>query len=172
MPSLSDMIERYIIERLAEAPTGSLVIQRSELSEIFGCSPSQINYVLETRFTETRGYLVESRRGGAGYLRIIRLNAPACGQMLDLLERYVGECVNQERAEQLVERLSEDGLLTERETVMMRAALDRQILVLALPQRDLIRARLIKAMLLSLFRPGISPPGNGEQATGSGAQGG
>lgn len=72
MANLADKIERYLKEHLSR--TEILEVRRAMLAALFDCAPSQINYVLTTRFTPERGYLVESRRGGGGYIRIIRLN--------------------------------------------------------------------------------------------------
>lgn len=161
MASLSDEIERHLLERLGGLGIQSLEIQRNELSEMFRCVPSQINYVLDTRFTRARGFLVESRRGGAGYIRIVRLSCPGSQAVRSLLERHVGEQVAQEQAGQLVSWLREEGLLTSREAIMIRAAVDRQTLGLPLPVRDAVRARILWAMLLNLFR---SEAGGGGQA--------
>src|SRR5690554_4911583 len=74
MSNLVDLIEAYINRLLDASPNATLVLQRKELAERFQCVPSQINYVLSTRFTTERGYLIESRRGGGGFLRIKRLD--------------------------------------------------------------------------------------------------
>lgn len=148
--SLADSIERYILREM-ELKGGELEIQRNGLSGVFGCAPSQINYVLETRFTHVRGFMVESRRGGAGYIRVIRLSCPP--RILDLLERHVGTSIDQTRAGHLVHRLREAGVLSGREAAIMLGAVDRQVLGLGLPERDRLRARLLNNMILSLFRP-------------------
>lgn len=72
--SLSDFIERYILDLFEEAEKDFVELQRRDLAEAFRCVPSQINYVLQTRFTSEKGYIVESRRGGGGYIRVIRLS--------------------------------------------------------------------------------------------------
>lgn len=148
--SLSDDIEAYLMRQLDRSANGQLEIQRNALSEMLGCSPSQINYVLGTRFTGTRGFLVESRRGGAGYVRVVRLACPR--RVLDLLDQHVGDLIDQDRALHLVLRLLENGFLTHREASLLAAAVDRRCLALALPERDQLRARLLKAMILNLFR--------------------
>ncbi|MDD2430166.1 MAG: CtsR family transcriptional regulator [Firmicutes bacterium] len=71
--SLSDFIEKHILELLSETQDDYIELQRRELAETFRCVPSQINYVLQTRFTPEKGFVVESRRGGGGYIRIVRL---------------------------------------------------------------------------------------------------
>ena len=72
MRSLSDFIEKHILELLNESQKDYIELQRRQLAETFRCVPSQINYVLQTRFTPERGFIVESRRGGGGYIRIVR----------------------------------------------------------------------------------------------------
>ncbi|HOK71062.1 MAG TPA: CtsR family transcriptional regulator, partial [Bacillota bacterium] len=74
MGSLSDYIESYLKLLLDTGPHGFVEVQRRELAERFRCAPSQINYVLSTRFTVERGYVVETRRGGGGYIRIFKLD--------------------------------------------------------------------------------------------------
>lgn len=148
--SLSDDIEAYLMQQLNGSADGVVEIQRNALSEMFGCSPSQINYVLGTRFTAARGFLVESRRGGAGYVRLVRLACPR--RVIDLLAQHVGDRIDQDRALHLVLRLLESGFLTHREAAMLAAAVDRRCLAVPLPERDRLRARLVKAMILTLFR--------------------
>lgn len=164
MASLSDAIEQYLLKLLRASKDGVVELQRSELSEMFGCSPSQINYVLETRFTTIRGFIVESRRGGAGYIRITRIVCPGYNGVLELINGVIGEQVNQEHAEQLLDRLVVEGFLTAREAAIIAAAIDRQTLRIGLPDRDALRARLLKAMLLGLLRTSAV---NGSDAGGS-----
>lgn len=73
MPRLSNIIEEFIKELLEETEDGIVEIQRNELADYFDCAPSQINYVLTTRFTPYMGYYVESRRGGGGYIKIVKV---------------------------------------------------------------------------------------------------
>ncbi len=153
MASLADAIEAYLLKRLEQA-NGFLEIQRGDLSAMFGCAPSQINYVLHTRFTHMRGFLVESKRGGAGYIRIARVASPSSGQVLEILKEKVGDRIGQERAESLLGTLVATGLITAREAAMIRAAVDRRTLSLPLPERDEVRARLLKAMLVASFCAG------------------
>lgn len=149
--NLADLIEEYLENLLGGAPDGAVEVQRGELAEKFGCAPSQINYVLDTRFTYAQGYLVESRRGSGGYLRIIKLPAHARELIRRALER-VPEAMSQIQAERCILRLHEEGIITAREARLMAAALTRETLGLALPWRDQVRARIFRAMLLALAR--------------------
>ena len=150
MPTLSDAIERHLVERLEGAPAGAIEIQRAELAEMFGCVPSQVTYVLMTRFTPERGYLVEARRGGGGGIRITRLNlnlAHVWAQVAGLGE------LDQARAEDIVDRLRRERLLSSRETAIILASVNRQVLGLPLPDRDQLRARLLRAFLVVVMKP-------------------
>jgi transcriptional regulator of stress and heat shock response len=73
MAGLSNIIERFIIDMIKDANNGVIEIQRNEMAQKFECAPSQINYVLSTRFTPYKGYYIESRRGGGGYIKIIKV---------------------------------------------------------------------------------------------------
>jgi transcriptional regulator CtsR len=127
-------------------------IRRNELAQTFDCAPSQINYVLETRFTTERGYIIESRRGGGGYVRIIRVSCDSKEALLNLIHEEVGSRVSQDEACHYVARLSDEGLVDQREAALMRSAFDRNVLGLQLPLRDVVRARLLKGMLLGLLK--------------------
>ena len=150
MPSLTEQIECWLKEQLIRSRENILEIRRSELAQEFDCVPSQVNYVLETRFTVERGYLVQSRRGGRGFIRIIKLQMDLPEQ-LQLLSDSIGASISQGQAENILLHLAEEGLLNRREKRVLQAAISRDNLKVALPLRDMIRARLLKAMLLALL---------------------
>jgi transcriptional regulator CtsR len=152
MARLSDAIEAYL--RLLLETNEAIELQRSDLAQRFRCVPSQINYVLATRFTPERGYLVESRRGGGGYVRIIRLNLKHMRDLHELVHQQIGEVLTQDEAFGIVDRLMEQGWLTDREAAIIRSALDRDVLRLDVPVRDALRANLLRAMLLARIRHG------------------
>lgn len=150
--NLTSSIELYIKRLLEASPNATLLLQRKELAERFQCVPSQINYVLSTRFTTERGYLVESRRGGGGYLRIRRLDLNR-EQVLQLLEVLKGldEGILAAEALDIVRRLMEARLITRREGQLMRAALtqDRQVASEELAEA---RTKMFISMLEVLLR--------------------
>ncbi|MCR4443102.1 MAG: CtsR family transcriptional regulator [Peptococcaceae bacterium] len=148
--SLSQRIENYI-KRLLEQHN-FVEIQRSELAEVFRCVPSQINYVLSTRFTPAQGYLVESRRGGGGYLRIVKLSWSSNDSTIQDIFENIGLEIDQWEAEGLLKRLKEEQIITAREYHILRAAIDRNTLQLELPERDIIRSRILQAALAALSR--------------------
>ena len=147
--NLADLIEQYLERLLAASPEGMLEIQRSDLAERFGCAPSQINYVLETRFSYAQGYLVESRRGSGGYLRIVKL-PPEASRLVRLALDHLGSAISQAAAERYICKLRAAGVISEREARLMMAAVRRESLGVELPLRDMVRARVLRAMLLAL----------------------
>jgi len=148
--NLADEIERYLKDLLRRSET--LEVQRAMLAARFACAPSQINYVLSTRFTPERGYIVESRRGGGGYIRIIRLKIERVEDLQELIQRQIGDAITQDEALDIVARLFEQGIINEREAAIMQAALRREALRLDLPARDMVRADLLRAMLMAILR--------------------
>ncbi|MHB8124554.1 MAG: CtsR family transcriptional regulator [Desulfitobacteriaceae bacterium] len=151
MGNLADRIEEYLKHILEQTKEGNIIFQRGVLADEFSCAPSQINYVLDTRFTVERGYLVESRRGGGGYLRIVRLVVSPLGQFHQAMRQLVGEQLSQERAFGLVARLIDEEILTVREAAIIKAVLARTSLG-DVPEQDSLRARLMKHILATLCR--------------------
>ncbi len=149
--SLAKRIEEYLKSLLANDNT--LELQRNELAEFFKCVPSQINYVLGTRFTPTQGYLVESRRGGGGYLRIVKLTwLDEKESSLQEVYRNLGLSIDQWEAEGLLQRLWEEDILTLREYHILKAAIQRDTIAINLPERDIVRAKILQAALAAISR--------------------
>ena len=144
--NVSDIIERYLKEILAESR--QVEIKRSEVAERFDVVPSQINYVIKTRFTVQDGYLVESKRGGGGYIRIEKVDLVSDARILDQLIDMVGDQLSAADALHIVQTLYENKLLSRKEgslllTVMGRDALnvsDRMV-------EATMRARMMVALL-------------------------
>lgn len=152
MSNISDMIEKYLKDLIAKSRQGQVEIQRNLLAEKFDCVPSQINYVLSTRFTVEHGFIVESRRGGGGYVRIVKLTMDNRVDTVCYLCDLIGDSISQYGLEGIINRMLEEGLITGREAAMMRAALRRDTLRLALPARDQLRALILKSMIISLLQ--------------------
>lgn len=150
MRNISDIIEGYLKEVIELGGKGHIEIKRSEIADKFQCVPSQINYVINTRFTAERGYIVESKRGGGGYIRILRVRANSDAELVDEILKQVGDSISQSSTQDFVFRLIDEDVVTRREAKMMLAALDRSVLRISLPVRDEIRARILHAMLLTL----------------------
>ena len=152
MSNISDLIEHYLKNLVGESSKNFIEVQRSDLAVRFNCVPSQINYVLTTRFSAGHGYFVESRRGSGGDIRIVKI---PLGQRSDLildLCGLIGESIAQADAEGLIKQLLDEGFITVRESRVMRAAVDGNILRIGMPARDQLRALLLKAMIVSILR--------------------
>ncbi|TQR29727.1 CtsR family transcriptional regulator [Lysinibacillus sphaericus] len=150
MRNISDIIEGYLKQVLELAGEGHIEIKRSEIADKFQCVPSQINYVINTRFTVERGYLVESKRGGGGYIRILRVRANSQIDLIDDVLAQIEGGASQTMAEDLVYRLIDEQVISKREAKLMLAAVDRSTIDLQLPLRDIIRARILQAMLTTI----------------------
>ena len=145
----SDHIEAYIKAILEQS--GMVELQRSQLADTFKVVPSQINYVIKTRFTESRGYLVESKRGGGGYIRIGRIEFSNHHEMLRDLLYSVGEEVSQVVFEDVLRLLFEQDLLTSQEMNLLVAMVPDRILG---EEANLIRANMLKQLLQEVDRKG------------------
>ena len=150
MRNISDIIEGYLKQVLELGGEGHIEIKRSEIADKFQCVPSQINYVINTRFTAERGYLVESKRGGGGYIRILRVRPNSQIDLIDEILYQINGGVSQTKAEDLVYRLIDEQVISKREAKLMLAAIDRSTLELQLPLRDTLRARIMRAMLTTI----------------------
>lgn len=150
MKNISDIIEGYLKEVIELNDKGLVEIKRSEIADMFQCVPSQINYVINTRFTEERGYQVESKRGGGGYIRIVRIELTSITDLIDEMIGQLGNAAPQQVTEDIVFRLIDEELITKKEAKLMLSAVDRNVLSLNLPLRDEIRARIFRAMLTTL----------------------
>ena len=150
MRNISDIIEGYLKQIIELDGKGHVEIKRSELADKFQCVPSQINYVINTRFTAERGYLVESKRGGGGYIRILRVESHSKEALFDEMLTQIDTSSPQVTAEHIIYRMIDEEIVSKREAKLMFAAIDRSTLQLPLPVRDEIRARIIKAMLMML----------------------
>ncbi|MCL2121799.1 MAG: CtsR family transcriptional regulator [Clostridiales bacterium] len=149
--SLAGQIEKYLKELLEFQDF--IELQRSELAGIFSCVPSQINYVLSTRFTPNQGYIVESRRGGGGYLRIVKLSwEDLSADRMEAFPVLEEEGIGQGEAEGILQRLQEEHIITDREFLLLRAMLDRQALGGSRHEQDRLRARLLLTAVNTVFR--------------------
>lgn len=150
MARLSNHIEEYIRELLKEAD-GRVEIQRNVLAEHFQCAPSQINYVLTTRFTPFKGYYVESRRGGGGYIRIIKVEIKESQETLELFQEEIGDRVTKNRGDSIISTLEKSGYISERESMLLKIALSDRALSKAKEDRNEIRADILQNIILGIL---------------------
>ena len=145
---LSDMLTEYIMEMLND--TGDAEIRRNELANHFGCVPSQINYVLTSRFTPEQGYIVESRRGGGGYIRITRVNTDKSATLMHIVNS-VGDSLDRMSAEVMIKNLLGLDMINEDTARLLASALSDRALAPVTPRgRDIVRASIFKNMILTL----------------------
>lgn len=105
---ISDVIENFILETMGE--DNSVELSRNELAEYFSCAPSQINYVLSTRFTIERGYVISSRRGGGGFIKIEKINSD--NMLHDIVVNAIGKGLTMQRAFHITDRLLNEKIIT------------------------------------------------------------
>ena len=137
--SLSSQITGMILEMLGSS--GTIEIQRNELAQTIGCVPSQINYVIASRFTPEQGYIVESRRGGGGYIRIRRAAMDAVNA--------VGDKLDERTARAHLAELVSTGVIDKHAAMLMLSAVsDNALRPAAVGDRDAVRASVFKQLLL------------------------
>ena len=153
MAGLTNRITDFLMEMMEENAEGMIEIGRNELAQRFSCAPSQINYVLTTRFTPYNGYYTESRRGGSGYIRIIRLERSPEEAVGDLIQSAVDTEITSDKAKSLLHSLFQQGILEKREYhIMSHAVDDRSFRAIPQETRNSVRADVLKNMLIVLLR--------------------
>ncbi|NGP46725.1 CtsR family transcriptional regulator [Bacillaceae bacterium SIJ1] len=151
MRNISDIIEEYLKEVFQQSEAEAVEIKRHEIADRFQCVPSQINYVIKTRFTVEKGYIVESKRGGGGYIRITKVKPGDHARLIDhLLDLLDHKPIPQAPAEHMLLRLYEEGAVTKRESMILLKLMDRAVLDIPIEQRDSLRSRLLYSILNTL----------------------
>ncbi len=144
---MSDVIEEFIKELFDEKE--SIEIQRNELAEQFNCVPSQINYVISTRFKPSQGYYVESKRGGGGHITIKKVNNTKEDYIMYIIKNIGNEITANEVNILLSDFLTYD-IVTAKEAKLLKVATSDNVLQLDKQTKDKVRARILKNMLLNL----------------------
>lgn len=144
--NISDIIEEYLKRILADSH--QIEIKRSEIAQLFNCVPSQINYVINTRFTIQNGYVVRSKRGGGGYIRIAKVNLISDADVMDDLMDVIGDNISFTQAFQIIQSLFEDSVLTQKEANLILAAIDQRTLAFEDKRvENAVRARILISIL-------------------------
>lgn len=145
---ISDLIAGFLQDCLDETGDGVLEVQRGELAQKFNCVPSQINYVMSTRFSPERGYIVESRRGGNGYIRITRVQVDRETLLMHVINS-LGDSVDLPSARAILGNLTEAGALPEDLARTLLAAVgDKALGAVPRDLRDQVRADVLKNVLI------------------------
>lgn len=145
---ISDTIENFICEMLGAQ--NSVELKRNELASYFNCVPSQINYVIQTRFTTERGYIVESRRGGGGHIRITKISFPSGNSMLEHVINSIGTSVDVMTVESILNSLYVADVITPHEAKLIMTACSNNALssVSDGALKNKVRADIFKNLLL------------------------
>lgn len=146
---ISDMIAEFIGEMLEESD-GQTELQRSDIASRFGCVPSQINYVISTRFSPEHGYIVESRRGGNGYIRIRRVQTTPRDLVMHTVNA-IGQKLDLSTALAFLSNLQAAGVIDSNTAQLISSAIgDNALRPVEKNDRDTVRASIVKQMLINL----------------------
>lgn len=145
---LSDLIEEYIKDLMNDNDEYT-EFGRNELAQYFNCVPSQINYVIATRFSPERGYYVESRRGGGGNIKIKRINVSKDKYVMHIINS-ISNVITQQDADIIISNLVNYGVTNADVAKIMRVAVNDKVLSLPIEYKDATRSRILKNMLLNL----------------------
>ena len=145
---ISDLITQEILKLLNESEENTAEIQRNTLAGTFGCAPSQINYVLSSRFTPEHGYIIESHRGGGGYIKIKKVIMNHTSALMHIINS-IGDGIDKISARIVIENCLESGLITKENARLMYAALSNNVMrQVPVEDKDKLRAAILKEMLL------------------------
>ncbi|USS90752.1 CtsR family transcriptional regulator [Fructilactobacillus carniphilus] len=149
--SMSDTIEEYLKQLLLSADTAEVEIRRSDIADHFDVVPSQINYVIKTRFTLRDGYVVQSKRGGGGYIRIEQIDLASDTDVFDQLVASIGTRITQKDEEDILTTLYNNGLLSTREVNMISSILTHEAIAITNAEtEEKVRANVLTALLSRL----------------------
>lgn len=147
---ISDIIEQFIKEMLEEEQ-GTAHFQRSELANRFNCVPSQINYVINSRFTSNHGYMVESHRGGGGSIKITRIPMDKTGYLMHIV-LSLGNSIGQSAALTFINNFLDYNAVDRTQARLMMAAVsDKALSAISQPEKDEVRADILKNMIISIL---------------------
>ena len=146
---ISDMIEDFIKEMFTDE--GNFIeIQRNVLAEQFNCVPSQINYVISTRFKPSQGYYVESKRGGGGHIKIRKINITKSNYFMHIINN-IGNILTGQEVDIFISNFLSYQMINEVEAKLLKVATSDNVLKLPQPTRDELRANIFKNMLINLI---------------------
>ncbi|HIE5423537.1 TPA: CtsR family transcriptional regulator [Clostridium botulinum] len=148
---LSDIIEDFIKEMFQENNGSELQIKRNELANYFSCAPSQINYVLTTRFTEDKGYYIESKRGGGGCIIIKRIEFTDNKNLKELIVDRIGNSITYDNAINIIDGLVETAFITEREAIIMKIAINDRVFGNIDANKNMLRANILKNIIMVII---------------------
>ena len=146
---ISDVIEQFIKD-LFDDQRDYIEIKRNDLAEKFNCVPSQINYVISTRFKPGQGYYVESKRGGGGYIKIRKINTTKSNYLMHIITS-MEESISNNEVDIFISNFLSYGIITEKEAKLLKVATSDNVLIVPQEIKDKLRANIFKNMLLNLI---------------------
>ena len=146
---ISDIIEEFIKD-LFEDGDELVEIQRNDLAEHFHCVPSQINYVIATRFTPNHGYYVESKRGGGGSIKIKRIPMTKSDYFMHIISN-IGKRITSNESNNFIHNFLELGIISEKEAKLLKVVTSDNVLRIEKEKRDILRANILKNVLLNII---------------------
>lgn len=149
MSSISNIIEQFILDSLENDNT--IELSRNEMAKFFDCVPSQINYVLNTRFTLNRGYVIESVRGGSGYIKVFKIQDTEEGYLTNLLDIIENE-IDYTSAMQIIKSLNEREILTDDQYDILQQTISPKSLQNPINIDNSIRAKMLKQIIIYLLK--------------------
>lgn len=148
--NISDVIERFILDNLGEDL--SLNVSRNELANYFNCAPSQINYVLNTRFTSNKGFSIDSRKGGGGYVKIVRIIPENSNYLQHLISCDIGSSISYPLCCQILDGLVNNKYITPNDSNIIKIATNPRSLANPFKMEDGIRANIMKNILINIIK--------------------
>lgn len=145
MSNISDLIEQFILQQMDT--DDSIDLSRNELAHYFNVAPSQINYVLSTRFSSPRGFVIESRRGGGGYVRVVKINYN--DNLSDLISNQIGDQIDYTSALGLINNLCDKGIINDSERLIIISAITPKALANPIKFDNKLRANILKNILIN-----------------------
>ena len=147
--TISDVIEEFIMNSLDDGQF--IELSRNDLAKFFSCVPSQINYVLNTRFTVNRGFVVESQRGGGGYIKVLRVQDNNNNFLNNVLNRCM-QPLSIIEANQIINQMHERKLITAREANIIKGAISPKALNNPINMDNVLRANILKQVIIELIK--------------------
>jgi len=147
MKTISDTIEKFLLDNFENE---ELELSRNELADFFNCVPSQINYVLSTRFTLEKGYVVDSQRGGGGFVKITKLQVD--DNFKDIIFERIGDNIEYNMALQLLDNLHRNEILSDEQLLCITSAIEPRALKNPFRIEDEIRAKILKNILTTIYK--------------------
>lgn len=150
MKTISDIIEEFILSQLED---GEINLSRNELANFFNCAPSQINYVLTTRFTPMKGFDVESKRGGGGYIKIVKFSTSDKIEHINhIIKNYIGDNLDYNNAIMILDNLLTNKIINQKEYKIIAIAISNKSLSNPINNQGLLRAKILTNILREICK--------------------